>query len=350
MRSALHNDQPNFHRKPEEANSGLWYDKFCNMWDIKESDNNTSLSHWTLGTIKEDWIKSVANSPDDNGGRMVVGDQGLLRSINRRMERLADLHLNVKPLLFSTQWRFVTGLGREHPAENGFAWHHTLGTPYLPGSSIKGMMRAWAKQWANVGDTVTDRIFGPDRAGCVGSVIFYDALPIGPVQLEVDVMTPHYAPWYGNGETPGDWYDPIPIPFLVVAPEQTFQFIVAPRKSDENQANDDVSTVRDWLKEALEWIGAGAKTAVGYGRFGEVKKTCPWVDEKLKEIAKTNHCPPEEALRGRVLAKAWEELDDASLKAEALEDIRSRWQEKEWWETPQGKAMKQAKNIYDGED
>jgi CRISPR-associated protein Cmr6 len=25
-----------------------------------------------------------------------------------------------------------------------------------------------------------------------------------------------------------------------------------------------------WLKEAMSWTGAGAKTAVGYGRFEEI--------------------------------------------------------------------------------
>jgi len=45
--------------------------------------------------------------------------------------------LGGEPLLIRTAWRFVSGLGRSRPVENGFVWHHTLGVPYLPGSSIR---------------------------------------------------------------------------------------------------------------------------------------------------------------------------------------------------------------------
>src|SRR5690606_10959582 len=58
------------------------------------------------------------------------------------------------------------------------------------------------------------------------------------------------------------------IPYMVVAKDQTFVFGVAPQKNDE-QGQKDVAKVAGWLKEALEWTGAGAKTAIGFGRFSE---------------------------------------------------------------------------------
>ncbi|MBC7326079.1 MAG: type III-B CRISPR module RAMP protein Cmr6, partial [Moorella sp. (in: Bacteria)] len=67
----------------------------------------------------------------------------------------------------------------------------------------------------------------------VGSVLFFDALPAGPVKVQADVMTPHYAPYYqpqGVPQPPGDWFDPVPIPFLTVAPGQPFFFALAPRR------------------------------------------------------------------------------------------------------------------------
>jgi len=45
--------------------------------------------------------------------------------------------------VFATDWHFVTGMGSSHPAENGFSWHPVLGTPYLPGAGVKGLLRAW---------------------------------------------------------------------------------------------------------------------------------------------------------------------------------------------------------------
>ena len=42
-------------------------------------------------------------------------------------------------------------------------------------------------------------------------------------------------------------------------------------------ADDDLSTVGGWLREALTWAGAGAKTAVGYGRFRcDNEETAHW--------------------------------------------------------------------------
>ncbi|MBC7324033.1 MAG: type III-B CRISPR module RAMP protein Cmr6, partial [Moorella sp. (in: Bacteria)] len=104
----------------------------------------------------------------------------------------------------------------------------------------------------------------------VGSVLFFDALPAGPIKVQADVMTPHYAPYYqpqGAPQPPGDWFDPVPIPFLTVAPGQPFFFALAPRRPGCQEDGRDCALVLQWLEEALAGIGAGAKTAAGYGRF-----------------------------------------------------------------------------------
>lgn len=67
-----------------------------------------------------------------------------------------------------------------------------------------------------------------------GEVIFFDAYPIGEVKLKIDVMTPHYGPYYSDasGEThPADYYNPMPIKFLTV--EKTkFEFHLASKSND----------------------------------------------------------------------------------------------------------------------
>ena len=40
-------------------------------------------------------------------------------------------------------WRLSIGLGVPHPLETGIALHHLYGVPYLPGSAVKGVTRAW---------------------------------------------------------------------------------------------------------------------------------------------------------------------------------------------------------------
>jgi CRISPR-associated protein Cmr6 len=175
--------------------------------------------------------------------------------------------------------------------ENGFAWHHTLGVPYLPGSSIKGMVRAWAKQWLDQKhEEAAKRIFGESKDMGIGSVIFMDAVPIEPVKLEADVMTPHYGPYYQDNQNqvpPADWHNPVPIPFLTVAAHTPFLFGVLPRRIQDNQAIDDCETVKDWLDAALVTIGAGAKTAVGYGRFRRDDQRLGILKEAVSRQAKT---------------------------------------------------------------
>jgi CRISPR-associated protein Cmr6 len=47
---------------------------------------------------------------------------------------------------------FVTGMGLEHPIENGFAFLDPYGLPYLPGSSVKGVVRKAAEELALFGE------------------------------------------------------------------------------------------------------------------------------------------------------------------------------------------------------
>lgn len=276
----------------QNGNAGLWYDKFCNTWKglaiIDRQKNGKVEIKKCKDKNGDGWIETVANQSCGNGNE-------LKRQWLRRWEMVAKLKGH--NLCLKTDSPFVTGLGREHPVENGFLWHHTLGVPYLPGSSVKGMVRSWIEQWAEEKDKKEkeeiDRIFGPKQPTeqpQVGVVVFLDAIPLDTVRLKADIMTPHYGEYYQNKErpkAPGDWISPVPIPFLAVKEGATFHFAIVPRrhpclktqgesgkssdlpvgKSREGNHRADCEIVVDWLKEALEWIGAGAKTAIGYGRM-----------------------------------------------------------------------------------
>jgi len=283
-------------QRPSTAHTGLWFDKFCNQW-CRDSEK-TGLAAWSLNAFSEgkgkdrrdinpklDWIHTVTPVATSEHP---VGDPQLITEHTTRLADLAST-LGGKTLLLKTTSRLATGLGREHPIENGFAWHPVLGTPYLPGSSVKGLVRAWLEgDWCDqpVEPANFRRVFGSDhRRGSsqhnrardlqnqIGSVVFFDALPAAPVQLKPDVMTPHYGDYYtgkrddaGNPTPPADWLSPNPIPFLTVAPGQVFQFALAPR-TPSAQERADCEKAMGWLEAALLCLGAGAKTAVGYGRF-----------------------------------------------------------------------------------
>lgn len=240
-------------KRGKDSNNGLWYDKFCSAWKVNGDD-------WEFE--KNAWIKTVTGE--------ALGDPGLILEM---LERLKNLVVQRNGLIsfFKTDSRFITGIGREHPVENGLAWHTLLGVPFLSGPSVKGLIRSWAENWLEDNDKkAVSRIFGHEGDGekNAGTVIFFDALPVKPVRLEADVMTPHYTGYYKNGGgPPADWYSPVPISFLTVAERQTFAFSMAPRRKENTYDIEDVKQACKWLEQLLPDIGAGAKTAVGYGRF-----------------------------------------------------------------------------------
>lgn len=259
----LYQEIKEFYGQEENRNQGLYFEKFIDTWDFQGSpkiDKKIFLENF-LGH----------NSTD-----------GLLSNYLERRHRLAR-KLNGKIFESKNLWRLVSGLGSAHPTEAGFVWHRTLGVPYLPGSSLKGALRAWLTHWEQGEANRINELFGDAENSGQGRLIVFDALPVAPPTLELDVMNPHYAPYYGKMDDPNvlqtsppaDYYAPIPVFFLTVAAGQSFEFVLAPTPGLGTP--EDLEAGVDLLKEALTTTGVGAKTAVGYGVFEEFR-------EKTKSI------------------------------------------------------------------
>lgn len=183
---------------------------------------------------------------------------------------------------------FTTGLGNEHPLENGFAFLWPYGLPYLPGSGIKGVLRQAARELAP-GVTVGDKwiiesgwdeqainaLFGREDSNdaCRGALSFWDVIPkIQNNNLMVEVMTPHQGHYYQKGEPPHDSGKPTPINFLTVPPDSGFTFHVVCDQPFLYRIAPDLAKGDRWkalltaaFEHAFHWLGFGAKTAVGYG-------------------------------------------------------------------------------------
>lgn len=208
-------------------------------------------------------------------------DYGLGNKINF----LATQHLKTAQLLFideeclksenfTPDWRFVIGLGTDSVYETGITLHHIYGFPYIPSSGIKGITRSHI-----IGETFNNKEEDAfknkefcDIFGCTsksyykearkGKITFFDAMPTEVPQLKPDIMNVHYPDYYNGTQSPTDTQNPNPIFFLTV--ESTpFQFMLGGKTEDKSLLN----SAFNWLKEALEFKGIGAKTAVGYGYF-----------------------------------------------------------------------------------
>ncbi len=209
--------------------------------------------------------------------------------LGRRAAALKQL--DAEPTTLYTTTRLVTGLGLPHPTETGFLFDRLTGCPYLPGSTVKGLLRAAATLVANWPAAEVDRIFGPVLGGEVdpatGCVVFYDAFPAAWPVLEVDVLTPHYPGYYRNGEPPGDWDNPNPVSFLTIRSGEAFQFWIGSR--DRDRWVEDHEQLEKLLVLALDWLGIGAKKASGYGYLG---KDAPAVAARNPELPPPPPPPP----------------------------------------------------------
>ena len=180
---------------------------------------------------------------------------------------------------------FTTGLGNEHPLENGFAFLNPYGLPYLPGSGVKGVLRQAARELASGdwGETqgwdtaAIEALFGrtcDDEDGLQrGALTCWDVIPqLEGETLQVEIMTPHQSHYLQGSDSPHDSGSPNPISFLTVPPRSRFVFHlqcdlpflarIAPELAREGRW---AAMLDAALAHAFAWLGFGAKTAVGYG-------------------------------------------------------------------------------------
>lgn len=238
------------------ANRGLVYNKFADVWVKKDSSKVTAMESSTF-------LTKFAEDPGSTDAQKLLDAY-----VGRRHQLLWKL--KAKIIRARTMWRFISGLGAAHVLETGFVWHPVLGVPYIPSSSIKGALRAYLTTWyGKQSDEMlqAQRLFGDTDEHGIGCLVVFDALPSRLPKLELDIMNPHYGPYYRDpkNKAPGDYYSPVPINFLTVASDQQFEFSLALNPSQGTK--EDLNLGTQLLQETLSIIGCGAKTAVGYGVF-----------------------------------------------------------------------------------
>ena len=337
------------------ASPGLRFGMYLKLWRI-ESQSGKHL--WTTHDVnyrreenKTSALKLAAklNEVDLQGMHALARRQEAVFLTISESEGLRLVAESVAP--------FTTGIGNEHPLENGFAFLNPYGLPYLPGSGVKGVVRRAAEElthgdfrdlhgepgtwtlpdvwhlfgfepWPPPKDAATrasweewvggfsvskreiddylDEVLSrygtnaallrqhldeqDDDAGRLrtllmertlnarGALEFWDGIPkIAGERLTVEIMTPHQSHYYQGKEhqgssTPHDSGKPNPISFLTVPPESEFAFHVRCDLPRLNRIAPHLAQEERWKKlveaafeHAYEWLGFGAKTAVGYG-------------------------------------------------------------------------------------
>ena len=274
----------------------------------------------------------------------------------RRWKAATEDAQRFRQVTLALESRLFIGMAGGGALETGCAISHSHGMPYIPGSSVKGVVSHHARGHltGKEGRAARRELFGAagsaeHPAGLVGLIGFHDAWWVprsADRPLVQEVVTTHHRDYYSaDGKQPATDFDS-PVPNAQIAVQGSFLFVMEGPCAW-------LGLAEEILKDALHARGIGAKTRAGYGFFKrdavrEARATCAWVDNKIEEISKaTSTANHGVALRGRQLANAWDALEDSDLKREAFEDIRARWQDNGWWDTPPSKkAAAAAKSIY----
>lgn len=200
---------------------------------------------------------------------------GLLSSVHARRAAAAAALAKRKrnpewiwrALLITPMWRLVVGHGEDSVHETGLTLSPTYGVPVLPGTALKGLAAAAAREtgWSDLDTTV----FGIPRPGQGssarrGSVVIWDGLPIEPPTLVPDVLTPHVKRYYDSGNhagrpsvVPAEYHNPVPIRFLAVEKTSFRGYLIGPAAQVDHCA--------ELISIGLDEWGIGGKTAAGYG-------------------------------------------------------------------------------------
>lgn len=291
-------------------NAGLIFERF--VPDTKDDSK-----------LKADGLQAVLSAFEK-------ADKDLLKEWNLRWKQTINA-AEAESFPMQTDWRMIAGLGKKSSLEVGFTFHR-YGFPYLPGSSLKGLARAYGlleiaialetaikarnenNPLSKLDETLSQeetkkfkdgiqsynpnsdviemakafrQIFGTIETA--GKTIFFDAIPSSkfPPQIELDIMNPHYPDYYKEMGTkepkayPTNWQSPIPVQFLTVAPKSVFLFAIGWRNSPQDSVEHSEKKQTRWNG----WFkGEQIKQEADEGAPRLIKLARRWVQGGLLEL------------------------------------------------------------------
>ena len=306
------------------ASPGLQFGMYLQLWGVDRRSGDQLWKSHDISYEKRGHDSQERQVKNENKAlalqaatRLTPNDQQTMQALLARQQTLFDKD---QGLVIEAQAvaPFTTGLGNEHPTENGFAFLNPYGLPYLPGSGVKGVLRQAARELASgewgerhgwseekifslsrdgnapVKLSLLDILFGKeskegDKEHIRGVLTFWDVIPqIKGDKLAVEIMTPHQRHYYQEDRSPHESGKPIPISFLTVPPRSSFTFHVqchqallqytAPALENQWQA-----LLQAAFHHAFSWLGFGAKTAVGYGAMADKQEINEAKERQLQE-------------------------------------------------------------------
>jgi CRISPR-associated protein Cmr6 len=278
------------------SNFGLFFQKFNRyQWLKKDQGIELKAQHsWNnnmRGRDRKDYEWSILENQTAHA--VVMKNAGpMLEKFHERqtacLESYSELGAGILEISARSATPLLTGIGESTPTEVGMVFHRNMGIPFIPASSIKGAVRyAYCVNFAQdhpekVHQGMLEEsdvsglkeLFGSSdsKKAFRGGFAFMDCCADQVPTLGMDIMNPHFGKYYQNNHNHGpvEIESPIPIKFLVVKKGLTYRFrgfFLNP------EAKAFKKSLVHAMETALTLLGIGAKTAVGYGRFDNIKET-----------------------------------------------------------------------------
>jgi CRISPR-associated protein Cmr6 len=265
-----------------------------------EKNSDGKSDNKKTGHLKE--IVKLPASPEYNN------------TFNRWFDLTSDAN-RFQQSVMTLENRLLIGLTGQGALETGCSLNRNYGMPYIPGSSVKGIARAWANQHLTGHSDELEQLFGTADSEQLhrvsGLVTFHDAwwIPFGidktePKPFVLDVVTTHHQDYYnGNQAEPSDKDSPIPNHLLAV--QGSFLFVL----EGEPTA---IELCQTLLEKALVNNGIGAKAAAGYGYM----MVDPALMQRLLDESEKRLSPEEREQRQAEAQRRIEQQLEAAAKAE----------------------------------
>jgi len=187
--------------------------------------------------------------------------------------------VGLPPFSLKTAQSLFIGNGDPSVLETSITLHRLYGMPVIPGSSLKGITRAYCKDHLEWQAEKLVNVFGQEPASNEknkGKVVFLDAWPgtTGEALLTKEMINPHNKLYRREGRVPSDNKDqpPAHVLLLAVKHDVPFSFGILPARVpgvDPAGLTDVIKEVAEALKRTLIEYGSGGKTGSGFGYFKE---------------------------------------------------------------------------------
>ncbi len=244
------------------VNPGLVFEKFNKLLTVDPVHAEIVKEKNT------DWLENFKELFKNPDRKKNINE--LLESRHSRLNGIIKINKGQKRT-YTTIERLAPGLGNPNPADIGFGFSYILGIPVIPGSSVKGIARSGALTMGYEEDHAdVIYIFGSKHSGErdsePGAFIFLDAFPEKFPEFDIDIINRHVdlERLTPPKVTPMDSHTPNPVTFLTVKAGTNFIFRILPVKSGKTEK---IELAWEFLEFALKFLGAGGKTATGFGRF-----------------------------------------------------------------------------------